>query len=184
MVNVGCRRRSRAGSPRCNLRLNTLTMGRLQLRDANCTFGPCQRSGRCECGQQVGEQVVMLIARPLTSLAFTRPGISPRNATSRIFTRKSKFAIHAGERPVIAHDSAGAGTRIPWHRLQFRLCGGSVVRRRRGLRICSLRSAAVPHTFFDLARRRSRSTMLVFAIALRILLLPEREVESLEQCSP
>src|SRR5581483_1969051 len=54
-----------------------------------------------------------------------------------------------------------------------------------GLRISSLSCARfAAYLFTILARRFSRSTMLVFAIGVTdFLLLPEREVESLEQCS-
>src|SRR6201998_1798698 len=129
---------------------------------------------------------VMLMASAPHQLALARPGISPRLATSRIFTRASpNLRYTPRERPVIAH------------RLRCRdglasrgcACSAAIAAARSsgellGLRISSLSLARLAAYFFTIpARRFSRSTMLVFAIR-GFLLLAEREVESLEQRSP
>src|SRR5437762_13936494 len=119
-------------------------------------------------------------------LALARPGISPRLATSRIFTlERPNLRYTPRERPVMAQrlrcrealasrgcvcSCACAATR----------CSGELL----GLRISSLSLARLAAYFFTIpARRFSRSTMLVFAIDFRFLLLPKREAECLEQRS-
>src|SRR6476661_10348197 len=128
---------------------------------------------------------VMLMASP-HQLALDRPGISPRLATSRIFTRASpNLRYTPRERPVMAQRlrcrealaSRGCACSSAWAATRS---SGEVL----GLRISSFNFARFAAYFFTIpARRFSRSTMLVFAIDLRFLLLPEREVECLEQRS-
>src|SRR5262245_54849567 len=125
---------------------------------------------------------VMLMRLP-HQLALESPGISPRCATSRIFTRaRPNLRYTPRERPVIAQRLR------PRDALASRGCAcslacasarasGEVL----GLRISSFNCARFAAYFFTiLARRFSRSTMFVFAICQ---LLPEGEVECLEQCS-
>src|SRR5581483_8005391 len=124
-----------------------------------------------DASQQIGDGIGHAHAAYPYQLALVRPGISPRLATSRIFTRDSpNLRYTPRERPVMAQ-------RLRWREGLAsrgkdcrRACAvarasGEVL----GLRMSSLSCARRAAYFFTtLARRFSRSTMFVFAIARAI----------------
>src|SRR6478735_1460422 len=140
-----------------------------------------------DAGQQVGNGIGHAHATNASyQLDFTRPGISPRLATSRILVRaRPNLRYTPRGRPVSAQ-------RLRWREgLASRGCFCSFacasVRASsevRGLRISSLscaRFAAYFSTVF--VRRFSRSTMLVLAMPSNLCpsLLAEREIECFQQ---
>src|SRR3984885_13112127 len=99
--------------------------------DANCTSGlPAVWPLRMRVNRSATGSV-MLIARPSPARLREAWNLAPEGDFADLHAGQSKFAIHAAR---AARDCAtiplARGTRVPGHRLQLRLCGGAVVRRR------------------------------------------------------
>src|SRR6187551_524204 len=140
-----------------------------------------------DAGQQVGNGIGHAHATKASyQLDFTRPGISPRLATSRILVRaRPNLRYTPRGRPVSAQrlrPRVGLASRGSF--CSFACASARVSSDVRGLRISSLSSARLVAYFFTVfARRFSRSTMLVLAMPSNLCpsLLAEREIECFQQ---